>query len=103
MKKRYNIYCIMRGLYVMIKILRESIYNRIMLASFILVFVCNLISLLLLHNYVTNIVVTVFTILSIPLSLLLSFFPYLKKPIKKKIITLLKLIHILLDLLIVGK
>lgn len=74
----------MRGLYVMIKILRESIYNRIMLASFILVFVCNLISLLLLHNYVTNIVVTVFTILSIPLSLLLSFFPYLKKTNKEK-------------------
>lgn len=68
----------------MIKILRESPYNRAMLVSFILIFICNIVSSLLLDETIKQVVGTVFTIVSIPLSLLTVLYPQLKKDNNKK-------------------
>ncbi len=67
----------------MIKILRESVYNRIMTVGFVLILLCNLVSLFLLNERLTTIAGVVFTILSIPISLLIVFYSKLKKNNKK--------------------
>lgn len=63
----------------MIKILRESIYNRIMFSSFILIVLCNLVSLLLLYDRVSTTVCTVFTVMSTPIALMMALYPKLKR------------------------
>lgn len=63
----------------MIKILRESIYNRIMFSSFVLIILCNLVSLLLLYDRVSTTVCTVFTIMSTPIALMMALYPKLRR------------------------
>lgn len=50
-----------------------------MLASFTLIILCNLVSLLLLYERITTIMGTVFTIIGVPITILLTFYSKLKK------------------------
>ncbi len=68
----------------MIKILRESVYNRFMLASFTIIILCNLVSLLLLYDRITTRMGTVFTFIGIPITFLLTFYSKLKKNHERK-------------------
>lgn len=67
----------------MIKILRDSLYNRIMFSSFILIELCNLVSLLMKYERITVTVGTVFTIMSTPIALMMALYPKLKRELSK--------------------
>lgn len=65
----------MEGLCVMIKILRESIYNRIMLASFLIIFLCNLFSLLSLYDWVSSTTNSLLGFISVPIAVVIAVYP----------------------------